>query len=78
MIDFLLRPSTAHQSECCVDERPDRAHEVAAAGQLDLDDLRAEVAEQRGRERRRDAGADVEDAKTRQGQWGRHGGKIRV
>ena len=49
-----------------VDERPDLAHEVAAAGLLDLDDLGALLAEQAGAERRGDAGAEVEDAQPRE------------
>src|SRR5262245_44066079 len=43
-------------------ERPDGAHEIAASRQLDLDHLGAEVAQQRGREWRGDARADVENA----------------
>src|SRR6266545_7277274 len=46
-----------------VDEGPDRPHEVALLRQLDLDDVGAQVAQERGRERRADAGAQVEDAK---------------
>ena len=47
-----------------VGERPDLAHEVAAAGLLDLDDLRPLLAQEPGAERRRDAGAEVEDAES--------------
>src|SRR5262249_51343697 len=44
-----------------IDERPDRTHEIARSGQLDLDDLGAEVTEQRRREWRADTRAEVED-----------------
>ena len=49
-----------------VDERPDLAHEVAAARLLDLDDLGALLAEQPGAERRGDARAEVEHAQARE------------
>ena len=45
------------QRVAVVDERPDLAHEVAAARLLDLDDLGALLAEQAGAERRGDARA---------------------
>ena len=44
------------------DEGPHGAHEVAAAGQLDLDHVRTELAQQAGAERRRNPGAHVDDA----------------
>ena len=47
-----------------VDERADLAHEVAAARLFDLDDLGALLAEQPGAERRRDARAQIEDARS--------------
>src|SRR5262249_51848009 len=57
--DRLLVPSLDRPEErVAVDERPDRAHEVALAGELDLPDLGTEVGEQRRRERRADARAD--------------------
>ena len=46
-----------------VDEGPDLAHEVATARLLDLDDLRALLAEETRTERRCDARAQIEDAK---------------
>src|SRR5581483_3863948 len=51
------------EERIAVDERADRAHEVALPRQLDLDDLGAEVAEQRRGERRADARPEIEDAK---------------
>src|SRR5262249_10861093 len=60
--DRAFAPSLDRPEErVAVDERPDRAHEVALARQLDLDHVGAEIAEQRRRERRRDARAEVED-----------------
>ena len=50
------------EERVAADERADRAHEVALPRQLDLDDVGAEVGEQRRRERRADARAEVEDA----------------
>ena len=47
-----------------VDERADGAHEVAALGLLDLDDLGALLAEQPGAERCGDARAEVEHTQT--------------
>src|SRR4029077_3850848 len=59
----LLVPSLDGPEErIAVDERPDRAHEVAPTGKLDLDDLGAEIGEQRRGERRADAGAEIEHA----------------
>ena len=56
------RPEQRVRTVVAVDERADLAHEVAAARLLDLDDLRALLAEQAGAERRGDARAEVEDA----------------
>jgi hypothetical protein len=57
-----------------VHERPDGAHEVALPRHRDLDHVRAEVTEQRRRERRADAGAQVEDANA--GERSVHAGRM--
>ena len=50
------------EQRVAVDERPDLAHEVAAARLLDLDDFGALLAEQSRAERCGDPRAEVEDA----------------
>ena len=55
-------PFNGPEQRVTVDEGPDLAHEVAAARLLDLDDLRALLAEQARAERRCDARAQIEDA----------------
>ena len=66
------RPEQRVRAVVGVDERTDLAHEVAAARLLDLDDLRALLAEEPGAERRGDPCAEVEDAHT--GERSSHGG----
>ena len=61
MIDFLLRDSTSHQYESpSRGRRAEPAQVVAAPRLLDLDDLGAELAEQRAAEGRGHEGREVE------------------
>ncbi len=61
MIDFLLRASESHQSDTPSTWRPEPPEVVPHPGLLDLDDLGAELAEERGAHRRRDERGEVQD-----------------